>query len=109
MANRVTLSDLATLLDDRQTGANWLVRAGLAAVVALQIAGPQGLWPGTDLLGPPWLYALLAVTTLLVAVLVLQATQRQRMRMEINALRLRGMRIAATAMATGSIPPPADE
>lgn len=91
----VRVDDLDRLMTRLRTSQYRTIWAALAAVVALQIAGPAGLAGQSILPGPAWLYPLLAVAFLAVAVAVRWRADTDLLAMDINSVKLRGLRQAA--------------
>ncbi len=93
----VRIDDLARLMDRPRAAQHWAIWMGLAAVLALQIAGPKGLAGGAVLPGPAWLYPFLALAGLAIAISIRLGAERDLLAMEINSLKLRALRDAAAA------------
>jgi hypothetical protein len=98
-SDAVRIDDLKRLLNARKPLQHWTIWVGIAAILALQIAGPSGLAGSASLPGPTWVYPTIAILFLVVAVAVRLGTERDLLAMELNAMKLRSLRDTAAREA----------
>lgn len=99
----VRIDDLDRLLNRTRGAQYWAIGWALLAVMALQIAGPYGVAGGSILPGPAWIYPILAIGCLAIAIAVRLRAERELLAMEISSLKLRGMRDAAARAAATDV------